>query len=755
MATIIDAFVVTLGLDPAGYNKGMGQTREGVKRTKDEALRAGKDIEAGGKQAGQFIGSLKAQVLGLFTVFTAGVGIKDFVRDTLTVNASTGRLARNLGVATEELSTWEGVMRKVGGTNADADQSLQSLVSTLQDIKLNIAPASTPFLQRLGISPSDLENPTKALFKLRDAFEGMDPAQAQRLGAGVGLTPGMVNALLMSRKELEALIEEQIRLGIITKQDAERANQLNHTLSNLADSSATLGRDLLTAAIPALDYLGKMLTRAGKWAQDNSGAVTGAFVAMSAAAVALGVASAAFVAPFIAAAAGIAAVGAAIGFLIRDFQRFQEGGPSAIDWRPFLGGIEAAQQGAKALGDAFGAVMKAGQELLAAVPPGVWDRLGQGFVALGRMLLDGVVSVLNLAVNSLKTMAALIRLITDLLKGDWSAAWKDAGDVAKGTVDMLTQAWEDAKNALTRYWDASQGKGEPLPERPKPRADAPAETYAGGRPKNFDTFQEVQDYFQRQGWTKPQARGIAAGVIAESGGNHRAENPTSGAYGLGQWMRPRAANFERVMGRPLKGSSREDQLKFINWELRHDPHENRVAGKQLAVAQTDRDALDIYVKKFMRPNVQNGEVAGDMSRGQRMLNAPEVVKPKPAPAPAPAAKPAAQGRSAPAAKPAAQGRSAPVAKPPAATTAAIKQTFRIQQAQTTLARKPVTTGAAVAAPVAHRPGPTANDNRTSHETHIGTVAIYTQSKDAPGIARDIGKAIDQRAVATQANSGLS
>lgn len=743
MATVIDAFVVTLGLDPSGWKKGQRDTRDEIKRTKDDALKSGKDIEAGGKSAAQFIGSLKAQVLGLFAAFTAGAGLTAFARDTVTTNAATGRLAKNLGVATEELSAWQGVMRKVGGTNADAEQSLQSLVTAFQQIQLTGQSPLIPYLQLLGVSLNDLKDPTATLLKLSDAFAGMDPQRAQALGAGMGLSPSMINTLQQGRIATEALLLEQLRLGVITKEDAAQAQRAQATLSALADSSAKLGRDLLTAALPALELLGRGLTAVATWAQDHAGVVTGAFYALVGAAIALGVALAAPIAPFIAAAAAIAAVGAAIGFLIEDFRSFQEGGPSSVDWRPFLTGIEAVQTAVGALGDAFGALMDAGAELLALVPPEAWEALGQGFINLGRLILDGVVSALHIATNSLETLVALIRLITDLLRGDWAAAWKDAGAVGEGVVRTITTAWDDAKNAVAKYWAAVRGKGEPLPERPKPRVDAPAETYAGGRPKNFETFQEVQAYFQRQGWTKPQARGIAAGVIAESGGNHRAENPTSGAYGLGQWMRPRAANFERVMGRPLKGSSREDQLKFINWELRHDPHENRVAGKQLAVAQTDRDALDIYVKKFMRPNVQNGEVAGDMSRGQRMLNAPEVVKPKPA---APGT-PKPQGRAA---------APATGAKPPQANMAAIKNTFRVQEAQTALAAKPVTTGAAVAVAAAPAPRPpVANDNRSTSATHIGSITVHTQAKDANGIARDLGKAIDQRATATQANTGLS
>ncbi len=762
MATIIDAFVVTLGLDPAGYNKGMGQTREGVKRTKDEALRAGKDIEAGGKQAAQFIGSLKTQVLGLFTAFTAGVGIKDFVRDTIAVDASTGRLARNLGVATEELSAWEGVMRKVGGTNADADQSVQSLVSAFQQIQLTGQSPLIPYLQLLGVSLKDLKDPTATLLKLSDAFAGMDPQRAQALGAGMGLSPAMITTLQQGRIATEALLVEQLRLGVITKEDAERAQQLQATLSGLKDSSSKLGRDLLTSAIPALEFLGRLLTRVATWAQENGAVVTGAFYGMAAAAVALGIALAAPVAPYIALAAGIAAVGAAIGFLIQDFQSFQNGGPSAIDWRPFVGGIEAAQQGAKALGDAFMALMNAGAELLATIPPGVWVDLGRGFTALGRLLLDGVVTVINMAVNSLKTMAALIRLITDLLKGDWSAAWKDAGDVAKGTVDQLTTAWDGAKNALSRYFAAAAGKGEPLPDRPKPRASGGD----AGAPRTMDGAREMFDAQKLTGSAEERSKTLLRGhegfrekaywdvdhYRAGYGSDTKTDARTGRVTTVTADTRVTRADAEADLARRTKifmdraaaavgkgweklNANTQAALTSVTYNYGHLPQSVALAAQ---TGDTEKIAAAIQ-----RLETHNGGVNASRRRSEAQI-AQTTPRAAPAPAVVAAKPPPANGRA-----------TASAAKPPPATTAAIKQTFRVQQAQTTLARKPVTTGAAVAAPVAHRPGPTANDNRTSHETHIGTVAIYTQSKDAPGIARDISKAIDQRSVATQANSGLS
>lgn len=46
MATVIDAFVVTLGLDPKGVQKGGKEAGEAFDKTKAKAEKVGKDIEA-------------------------------------------------------------------------------------------------------------------------------------------------------------------------------------------------------------------------------------------------------------------------------------------------------------------------------------------------------------------------------------------------------------------------------------------------------------------------------------------------------------------------------------------------------------------------------------------------------------------------------------------------------------------------------------------------------------------------------------
>ena len=109
----------------------------------------------------------------------------------------------------------------------------------------------------------------------------------------------------------------------------------------------------------------------------------------------------------------------------------------------------------------------------------------------------------------------------------------------------------------------------------------------------------AMDYFIQQGWTPEQAAGIVANLQAESGRNLNpaALGDAGKAYGIAQWHGPRQQAFEREMGKPLKGSSLEDQLKFVQWELTNS---EKRAGSQLKSAKTAADAAAIIDQYYER-----------------------------------------------------------------------------------------------------------------------------------------------------------
>jgi LysM repeat protein len=107
----------------------------------------------------------------------------------------------------------------------------------------------------------------------------------------------------------------------------------------------------------------------------------------------------------------------------------------------------------------------------------------------------------------------------------------------------------------------------------------------------------AMEFFLDQGWTPEQAAGLVANLQAESYDRIDPAAENGGAYGIAQWRGSRKRDFEEEMGMPLKGSSLEDQLKFVQWELNNKESK---AGRLLKQATTAAEAAEIVDEFYER-----------------------------------------------------------------------------------------------------------------------------------------------------------
>lgn len=104
------------------------------------------------------------------------------------------------------------------------------------------------------------------------------------------------------------------------------------------------------------------------------------------------------------------------------------------------------------------------------------------------------------------------------------------------------------------------------------------------------------------------ATGVVASLAGESGRklNTSAVGDGGEAYGIGQWHPDRQRNFARAMGRPIQGSSLEQQLDFLLWELNNT---EKRAKSALMQASNPMQAAAAFTAKFERPQDIPGEAA--------------------------------------------------------------------------------------------------------------------------------------------------
>lgn len=447
MATIVDALLVTLGLDPSGFIKGQKQASESLKKTGDEADRAAKDMEAKGKQAAQFFAQIKKEVLGLFTVFTAGKGMEAFVSDVVSSDAAVGRLATNIGMTTESLSAWQGVAERAGGSANGIAASFQNMAQQAQNFQLRgeASQSTIEALARLHIDPGKFlgagTSQSDRMLELADVFSKMSAPQAQMWGKQIGLDEGTINVLTQGRQAVQALLAEQEKIGRANEADAKSAQQLQSAWRALTQSSTDLGRKILTGLSPYLQQLAAALLRLSEWAASHRPMVEAMFFGLAAAVTAFAVVLAAPVAGIAALSAGIGVAVAAIAVLYDDWKTWIDGGQSAFAgfWQFF----------ADKWSEVSGVVMPVFESMKAVFAD--WVETAKALLGLVVALFTGNASDIRKAWSS---------LVDDLGKyfTDWVGLIRNLGPaILAAFKTAFTAAFSWVKNRAKTIWDAITG----------------------------------------------------------------------------------------------------------------------------------------------------------------------------------------------------------------------------------------------------------------------------------------------------------
>ncbi|MFT8890827.1 MAG: phage tail tip lysozyme [Acetobacter papayae] len=121
----------------------------------------------------------------------------------------------------------------------------------------------------------------------------------------------------------------------------------------------------------------------------------------------------------------------------------------------------------------------------------------------------------------------------------------------------------------------------------------------------------IQQFFMRNGYTGAQAAGLVANLAQEDSNFDPAKEGDNGtAYGIGQWHKDRQEDFRRVIGRDIRGSSRDEQLRFMKWEL---DNRSYLGGNEIRHAQSASQAAALASANYFRPGLTRADQLREMS----------------------------------------------------------------------------------------------------------------------------------------------
>lgn len=256
MATeILDAFLISVGIDARAYQSGEREVRASFKKTREESKATFDGIEDRAKKGGQSIRSLANDVAGLVLVFAGAKSVIGFASNLISTTANASRLGETLGMTAGRVVGWEKAIESVGGAAGEADGALQAMQNTIMQWKLT--PTSVnPGLLAMGIGPQDMTSgPEHLLMKIAEARKSFTaPEYASRLGM-LGLPQGMIYLLEQGPKGVKKLVDEMEKHAKITKRDEDAAKSFQKAMVDLSTTIEGQVRPALTKGVEMLDRL--------------------------------------------------------------------------------------------------------------------------------------------------------------------------------------------------------------------------------------------------------------------------------------------------------------------------------------------------------------------------------------------------------------------------------------------------------------------------------------------------------------------
>lgn len=575
--SVLQTYFFMFEADTSKVKKG---TEEGGKAADDLTKKLNTTDKAAENVGKTFLDLAKSAAKAASAVLALGA-IKTITSNTADHTFAVAQQARALDMSVESLSTWQHAVIAAGGSAEGATGSLETLRTKFVEMSrfgAMMGPDSFMFKQ-LGLSAQDMKDsikdPTVALGKLAETFGTLNKTQQLYIGKKLGLDQGTIAILSQGREKFEQIIAKQKELGAVTEKQAEAATKYKLAQMELVTVYETVKREITTELLPAFTWVIEKVQALISWFREHKAFAIGFFGGMAViittllvpALTSAAVAMWALLAPLLAVILPILAVGAAFGLVADDVQKFLNGQNSVI-----------------------GELSKK-WPIVGKIVHGVADDIKESMDIIAQAFTDPVKAFERLVALAEKLFHQIEKFKSKALQ--WAM-----GKLGFKTPNESPEDAEDGAVANSRTVRAN-AKGRVIAEK-----------------------------LEKMGWTSAQAAGIAGSFLQESGGDENARNKTSGAYGVGQWLGSRVKDFEKWAGKPLQGSSLDDQLQFFQYEVTKG--KERAAGDRLRAATTAAQAASAHSKYYERPGAAEANIARrqalatDILAGQRTIAATAV-----------------------------------------------------------------------------------------------------------------------------------
>lgn len=284
--TIIDALVVTLGLDSSGFKKGQKEVGEGLKSTRKDADQTAKEMEASGKRAASFFGSIRTELLALVGVTLSAQGIKTFITSMTSDLMRLGIESRALDISAKSLDGWERAASAAGSSAQKMAGTLGAFQNVLTQIRTGggqddpLFGALASFGGATGANFDYQNDNSEAIMrKIAQNWGKLSKDAQRRFGGMFGFDNATQQGL--SNGSLVRDADRFSQISRATDDATKKALEFNRRLEEMKQNFSAAAQVLYEALIPYVEKLIPLIEKFGNWIATHGPEIEKTFVSIS------------------------------------------------------------------------------------------------------------------------------------------------------------------------------------------------------------------------------------------------------------------------------------------------------------------------------------------------------------------------------------------------------------------------------------------------------------------------------------------
>ncbi|WP_447315938.1 lytic transglycosylase domain-containing protein [Klebsiella michiganensis] len=270
-ATVIDALLVTLGLDTSQFRKGQQEVSDDLKKQREDAKNTAKEMAEQGKKAASFFSSIKTELLALTGVTVTAGGLMSFVKSTTSGLMELSVQAKALGMTAKELDGVGKAAEAAGSSVEKINAALQGFQSAKEQAKSGVY--NTPVTEaaiRLNSLTHDSFNvrddSVQTTFRkiLESARKVTDPDIRRQILQSVGID----DAVNQRNQEGQFLpdVDRLTKSSGITDASTKGAKEFTAAWAELGQNLDTIKNQIYEGLIPTIRDLNGLLK---EWSSGN------------------------------------------------------------------------------------------------------------------------------------------------------------------------------------------------------------------------------------------------------------------------------------------------------------------------------------------------------------------------------------------------------------------------------------------------------------------------------------------------------